>query len=162
MNLPNVRESRVTLDRFKACTVMGTVDDKPDASVDAGSNSGTTASSSHSFSCSEDAGLTTVLSALLPTTIRRKVVSDRNRLKWTLTTIEVPAEPPRRGYPKVRNIRSRDVMKSRDVERGVFEGAVHPETCKQGFLEEHSALQEKDVLEARNDLTYIAGELKYA
>ena len=76
--------------------------------------------------------------------------------------IEVPAEPPRGGYPKVRNIRSGDVMKSRHVERGVFEVAVHPEMCNQAFLEEHSALQEKDVLEARNDLTYIAGELKCA
>ena len=129
MNLPNVRESRVTLDRFKACTVMGTVDDKPDASVDAGSNSGTTASSSHSFSCSEDAGLTMVLSALLPTTIRRKVVSDRNRLKWTLTTIEVPAEPSCGEYPKMRNMRPGDVIKGRDVERGVLEDAAQAEMC---------------------------------
>ena len=79
-----------------------------------GSNSGTTARSSHLFSCSEGAVLITVLGALLPTTttIRRDVVSDRKRLVWGLATIEVPAEPSCGEYPQVRNVRSGDVAES--------------------------------------------------
>ena len=38
-------------------------------------------------------------------------------------------EPACGGYPKVGNIRSRDVTESRDVERGVFEGAARSEIC---------------------------------
>ena len=118
------------------CVVMSPACEKLDALSDAGSSPGAVACSSHSFACAEGAGLTAVLSAPLP---RDDTVFDRKQFKWALTMIEAPAEPPRRGYPKVRNICSRDVMKSRDVERGVFEGAVHPGMFQQAFLEEHSA-----------------------
>ena len=77
--------------RVKVCAVMSSVDGKPDALSDAGSSPGAVACSSHSFACTEGAGLTAVLSAPLP---RDDTVFDREQFKWALTMIEAPAEPP--------------------------------------------------------------------
>ena len=55
------------------------------------------------------------------------MVFDRKQLQWSLTTIEVPAEPSCGEYPKMRNMRPGDVIKGRDVERGVLEDAAGPE-----------------------------------
>ncbi len=74
MNFPNVKESRVTLALFNACTVRGTVDDGNPVDV-AVSKSGTVACRSHSHSRLEAEARTAVLKARLPTTMRRNVVS---------------------------------------------------------------------------------------
>ena len=76
MNSPNVIEPGVTVDPVRACAVMSPAGGKPDALSDAGFSSGAVASSSHSFACAEDGGLTAVLSALLPATIRSPIASN--------------------------------------------------------------------------------------
>ena len=76
VNSPNVIEPGVTVDPVRACAVMSPAGGKPDALSDAGFSSGAVASSSHSFACAEDGGLTAVLSALLPATIRSPIASN--------------------------------------------------------------------------------------